>query len=790
MNPSGSVRNVPSFADMPRLYRAKSQLTAKRNIRAEWVANYAAHTKYLSASAIEELSDIATGAAPEPGQFPRSMPRMLPPIFGRDRERNAIMTLLSPQNSAAARLVTLTGPGGIGKTRLALDIAAQLKEQFEGRVGFVSLAGSTDPDALAPIIASALRLSPCPGVAPEEQIRDALQRTTALLVLDNMENIAANGGTRFISDLLFDLPHLTCLVTSRVPLELDEETEYPVMPLPVSSLSQEKKEANGAKSFSASPIADLMSCPSIHMFAERARRIRPDFTLTPYNATVIAGIMNYIEGVPLALELAATWVHVMTPAQMLERLRDRLSRESDVAETNLSIPHRSLHAVLEISVGLLPVAVRRHFATLSVFRGSWDLPAAEAVCSSMDAATSTGSHFHDKIDEVSVAEAIRILRHHSLLRQEESTVSDSEPRFRLSETVREFAFSTLTATQKSAAIRAHARFFAARAEQSRETDRWCAESPFDRATNNTLDSICLKADSENLSSAICGALSLKDEKGTAVRVAVAIGPLWYSWGMAPVGIRILEKVLSAVKDEPGIPALLLAELYFGLGRLYHASQSAENAVLAFSSCLNHCDELQTNPDKDSKNEQRLGRLASAAALCRILALNDSGATATTGLRDAYAEHLRRIQSQKGPITAMPWEIAWATTELARMEIAANNPGRALELLRTSKPLCIADGDQESSIVVSLLEADALDALQQQEQADLIRATVAELESRPGATQSNIAASLLLLGYITVLQGDITAGRSFLAEAAYTYAVAENDRGIALARQLRNRLIPC
>ncbi|MBC8139776.1 MAG: AAA family ATPase, partial [Fibrella sp.] len=563
---------------------------------------------------VEEVDSM-----PVSNRFVGYVPRPLSPIFGRETEMSDLNTLLSPASPSAARLITLTGPGGIGKTRLALEVASKLREQFEGRVWFVSFAGITDAETIAPTLASALRLPCLPDVDPQDQIRDALFGASALLVLDNLEQITATGGARFIYELLLDLPHLACLVTSRIQLDVDGEMEYPIPPLPVPPVTDEETEIGGKESLHASPLEHLMSCPSIHMFAERARSIRPDFTLTPRNATAVAKLMTHLEGIPLAVELAAAWVQIMTPAQMLARLttgggteeatttaRASEARFGLLVTERRSLParHRSLRSVMEESLCLLPASVRRHFATLSLFRGSWDLSAAEAVCASVAAATSAGTHRQEKSEEVPVAEAIRMLRHHSLLRHEETTTPDAEPRFRLLETVREFAFSTLSDLQQQAAIRAHARFFAARAEQCRDTDRWYAGSSFNRANDNALSPHYLEADRENLNAAICGALSSEDEKGTAVRLVVSIWPLWYSWGMAPVGVRLMEKVLTAVKDEPTMPALLLAEIYFGLGRLHSVLGAATSAIDSFSSCLTQCDGLHENVYKDSENEQR------------------------------------------------------------------------------------------------------------------------------------------------------------------------------------------
>jgi predicted ATPase/DNA-binding SARP family transcriptional activator/class 3 adenylate cyclase len=289
-----------------------------------------------------------------------SLPLPLTRFFGRTEELARLEELLLAEG---ARLVTLTGPGGSGKTRLAQELSARLRERLRDAVWFVSLVDLSDPGLIPDKVREAMRLLRSPQVEPLEQVAAFLAqaRQPVLLVLDNLEHLL-EGGTAVVQTLLGRVGTLTLLATSRQQLDLPGERLFPVLPLPV-------------------PVDPntLVSNPSVQLFLDRAQAVRVDFQVTKTNAAAIAELCRKLEGLPLAIELAAARVGVLTSAQMLARIEPRF--ELLVSRGRAADPrHRSLRAALDWSYQLLEPELQRFFRRLSVFRGGWTLAAAEAVC--------------------------------------------------------------------------------------------------------------------------------------------------------------------------------------------------------------------------------------------------------------------------------------------------------------------------------------------------------------------------------------------------------------------------
>jgi predicted ATPase len=260
-----------------------------------------------------------------------------------------------------------------------------------------------------------------------------LSRAPTLLLLDNCEHLLAEAA-RLVQILLERIPTLTCLVTSRQPLALAGEREFPVFPLPVPPAP-------------AAPCA-LIEYAGVRLFLDRAQGVRPDFQVTRTNAAALAALVRRLEGLPLAIELAAARARVLTPAQMLARLEGRfdllVSRQRGVTPR-----HRSLRATLDWSSALLPEELQRFFARLSVFRGDWAAEAAETVCA-----------------QEGTLDRLEQLRECSLVIAEEA---GDQTRFRMLETVREYADERLDGEERRAAQARHASYFLALAEQKRSS---------------------------------------------------------------------------------------------------------------------------------------------------------------------------------------------------------------------------------------------------------------------------------------------------------------------------------
>lgn len=365
-------------------------------------------------------------AAPSPEilkskPFGPNLPYLRTSFFGREAEIEvALARLAEPRTS----LLTLTGLGGCGKTRLSVEIGERLVSEYQGRVWFAALAEEDGREGILRSVLTSLRL---PATAePLEAIRAALaEGERSLLILDNFEHLA-DEHTSVVVNIRTLSPTLKIIVTSRARLGLEGENE---LPLPTLAVPEEG---------SPGPEA-LLAFPSVRLFVGRAQAARPDFGLTEANAGLVASICRRLEGIPLALELAAGWISTLGIAQIRARLDGDAefpySRRADIAPR-----HRTLSATLDYSYDLLSERLREPFAGLSVFRGGWSLEAVEAVIGERDALAI--------VDDL-VARSL---------------VAGEPPFFRLLETVREYGWEKLSPKDRSILQRAHADYFSRLAE--------------------------------------------------------------------------------------------------------------------------------------------------------------------------------------------------------------------------------------------------------------------------------------------------------------------------------------
>jgi class 3 adenylate cyclase len=287
-----------------------------------------------------------------PDATPGNLPPPLTSFVGREEELAEVERLLDH-----TRLLTLTGPGGSGKTRLALRVAADLRTSYEDGAWFVDLSPVTDPDLVPAAVAKALRVPEAAGRPVLEEVKDHLRSREPLLLVDNFEQVAEAGPV--IEDLLLSAPRLRTLVTSRVVLSLPGEQEYAVPPLQVPEAGRLPGD-----------LAAVGAVEAVRLFVERAVAASPRFALTGENAPAVAEICARLDGLPLAIELAATRTKVLTPDQILSRLKRSLSLLTSGARS-LPERQRTLRAAIAWSYDLLDPVEQRLFARLSVFTGGW-----------------------------------------------------------------------------------------------------------------------------------------------------------------------------------------------------------------------------------------------------------------------------------------------------------------------------------------------------------------------------------------------------------------------------------
>ena len=373
----------------------------------------------------------ARPAAPVPARSrgPRPLPVGTTSLVGREQAIGEVADLIE---GAGARLVTLTGPGGVGKTRLAVAAGQRLRDRFGARTAFVPLAAVTDPGLVLAAVGRAVGADLAGTGPPIDALAEQIGDGAWLLILDNLEQVT--GAVPDLGELLADCPGVTILATSRTVLGLRAEQEYPVPPLPAGSAT--------------APEAELAASPAVALFVDRARAVRPGFTLTESNAAAVAEICRRLEGLPLAIELAAARTRLLDPATLLRRLTASLDALGTGA---VDLPERqqTLRATVEWSVGLLDDAERSLLETMAVFVDGWTIEAAAQVAD---------------LDEDRALELSEALARHSLIYLDDGGAS---PRSRMLETIRAFVAERLAGRPDAGEIgRRHAGYYRALAERS------------------------------------------------------------------------------------------------------------------------------------------------------------------------------------------------------------------------------------------------------------------------------------------------------------------------------------
>ena len=642
------------------------------------------------------------------------MPTTLTSLIGREQLVNDICTLFSRPE---IRLLTLLGTGGIGKSRVAIQVANASRHAFADGVCFVPLAKISDPTLVIPAIAQELGIQEQPERSDFEQVQVWLREKQFLLLLDNFEQVVT--AAPLIEELYASCPLLKVVVTSRAVLHVQGEQEFPVPPLALPDLRRLSE--------------DWVLSPStaVTLFVQRAQSTLPTFQLTQTNVHAIIEICVRLDGLPLAIELAAARIKLLPPQALLARLSQLFQVLTGGART-LPLRHQTLRNALQWSYDLLDSDEQRLFRRLSVFAGGWTLEAVEALEKTLN---------EDETSTLSVLDGIASLLDKSLLVQRAR--EGKEPRLILLRTVREYALELLRESGEiEPCQRAHALYFLTVVEEAHlhlkgpQQTTWLEQLERERA---------------NLRAALAWLI----EHGEAELALRFCGTLWWFWylrGYWSEGRRWLEGALGLAQAEGSTEARARA-LYSAGNLAYYQDDYAAARLLLEES-------IEIYRKLENKRE-----LASALGALGVLVHMQGDLVTAHPLLNESEMLLRTLGSK--------WELAYLLRKLGQRTLQEGNLAQAVAYAQEGLALAREQGDRSLIATAQMTLAHIAEV-----QGDLNQAAS---HTREGLTMARelgdkwlIAMALQDLGYLDALRGDLTR------------AIVRTQEGLALARELGDK----
>jgi predicted ATPase/class 3 adenylate cyclase len=704
--------------------------------------------------------------------LPNNLPRQATPLIGREKQTAEVLALLRRPDVS---LVTLTGPAGTGKTRLSLQIGTQLLDEYKDGVWFVELAALSPEDhRLVPAtIAEALGVKEAPGQAITDTLIDYLKYMQMLLVLDNFEQVTPAASQ--VSSLLKAAPGLKVLVSSRIALKIYGEREYRVPPLSLPDRKLLYRRVGSAQPVVGSrpqapqqaQVEQYTRCEAVRLFVDRCQAVKADFEITADNAPDIASICTHLDGLPLAIELAAARIRLFTPQALLGRLSDRLKILTGGAR-DLPARQQTMRGAIEWSYDLLSDEEKQLFRRLAVFKGGRTLEAIESVCDSENLP-------NEGRLQVDVLEGVQSLLDKSLLVEREG--SDRQPRYWMLETIQEYASEKLRESgEEEVLAREHALYYMRMAEEAEprlvgsEQAQWLNR---------------LEDEHDNLRLALrwarqpggAGGLGAAEDTGATnrvevgLRIAAGIWRLWVTRGYYSEGRDELEGLLSLL---PSLPPMSPTGRDSVLAARYSWRATAHNAVGTLAYRQGDYVATHTALEQGIAIARELGDKPSMArsynTLGNVAYQQGDYSTARSNYKQSLALY-REVEDKRG--------IANELTNLGNVAVSQGDYSAARSLYEPSQALYRELGDKRglaSGITslgdVAFAQGDYATARSLNEQG---LALYQELGDKGGT-----AFALNALGGTSYMQGDYSTAGSLYEQSLALFREIEDKLGIAVS----------